>query len=326
MPGLHTTPIRSKRGSPDNTTLQSNVYYIRRPGPKSEAPQTAQEWDTLIRGCVTSARSEMLDAFRSILEGGVSAGHEIQDDTSFSDWIQKSFDRWNQLTSDLPDEHPAKFRHGSWFCAYRLEPELEGLTPQEILEHLRHIRKYTGWAPFWVPTREEIRPYLYDNMIECWLGKNNQDPAHADFWRVSPNGYLFLLRGYQEDSTKELRPAEFFDLTLPVWHVSECLLHAGNFNAKVSGDDTDIRIAFGWNGLAGRELTSWANRNRMLFNGKRTRQDSFQKEIVVTSLQIRDNLPEVVAEIANPLFELFDFFQMPAALPAEEISRMLRGQ
>ena len=38
--------------------------------------------------------------------------------------------------------------------------------------------------------------------------------------------------------------------------------------------------------------------------------------------QISDGLPELVGKLVAPLYELFDFFQLPGALPAEELARM----
>lgn len=62
-----------------------------------------------------------------------------------------------------------------------------------------------------LPTRPEIAPYINGDAIECWIGgdtsehRNFQDAAHSDFWRVSPEGRAFLIRGYQEDGEHALR-------------------------------------------------------------------------------------------------------------------------
>jgi predicted HTH transcriptional regulator len=43
VPGGHRVPVRARRGSPGNVTVQQNAIYVRRPGPKSETPQNAQD-------------------------------------------------------------------------------------------------------------------------------------------------------------------------------------------------------------------------------------------------------------------------------------------
>src|SRR5262249_14762890 len=47
VPGGLRIPIRAKRGSPDGKKLVQHRVYIRRPGPTSEEPKTAEEWNRL---------------------------------------------------------------------------------------------------------------------------------------------------------------------------------------------------------------------------------------------------------------------------------------
>jgi hypothetical protein len=58
IPGGHKVPIRSKRDGP-NKEILTNSYYIRRPGAKSETPQTGLEWDGLLRRCLENREAEM---------------------------------------------------------------------------------------------------------------------------------------------------------------------------------------------------------------------------------------------------------------------------
>jgi len=119
---------------------------------------------------------------------------------------------------------------GVWGPAQSRPPDLSACTQDDVkppdlsdlLDILKKVKGHeTGWPPWWVPTRNEIRPYVYDGLIECWLGEGDlADPAHSDFWRASPQGMLFLLRGYQEDSApEEFPPGTRFDLTIPIWRV-----------------------------------------------------------------------------------------------------------
>jgi predicted HTH transcriptional regulator len=68
VPGGHRTPIKAKSGSPDGKLVASRIY-IRRPGPKSEEPQTSAEWDQLFERCIRSRREELLDGIRDLLAG-----------------------------------------------------------------------------------------------------------------------------------------------------------------------------------------------------------------------------------------------------------------
>ena len=70
FPGGHRVPIRAKKGSPDNKKVVPHRIYVRRPGPTSEEPQTAVEWDRLLERCLQNRKSEPLEAMRSIMAGG----------------------------------------------------------------------------------------------------------------------------------------------------------------------------------------------------------------------------------------------------------------
>ncbi len=72
VPGGHRVPIRSKRSGPDGRIIQADRYYIRRPGPCSEPPQSGLEWDALIGRCIGNAREDLLDRFRVIMAGGAA--------------------------------------------------------------------------------------------------------------------------------------------------------------------------------------------------------------------------------------------------------------
>lgn len=58
VPGGHAVPIRARRGGP-NGEIVANSYYIRRPGPSSETPQTGLEWDILLRRCIENREAEL---------------------------------------------------------------------------------------------------------------------------------------------------------------------------------------------------------------------------------------------------------------------------
>lgn len=153
--------------------------------------------------------------------------------------------------------------------------------------------------------------------------RNYRDP---DYWRVSPAGRAFIVRGYQEDSEAKEPPGTIFDLVLPVWRVAECLLHAYRLSQVLCPDPPPtVTAQVTWEGLAGRELRSWANTNRRLHMVRRAFQDTVQASTVVSALVIRDSLPEVVASLTRPLYEIFGFFQPPEELFAGELAHMTRG-
>ena len=55
-------------------------------------------------------------------------------------------------------------------------------------------------------------------------------------------------------------------------------------------------------------------------------QDKFVTTITTDGDEIANNLPEVGSRIVSPLFELFEFFEIPKSLPAEEVARLVGGR
>jgi hypothetical protein len=58
VPGGHRVLIRAKSGSPDGKLVPHRVY-TRRPGPTSEEPQTAEEWDRLFELVAQACRARV---------------------------------------------------------------------------------------------------------------------------------------------------------------------------------------------------------------------------------------------------------------------------
>ena len=127
--------------------------------------------------------------------------------------------RWQQLTETLPEEHGGRLHHGHYTVGFQIIDDFDPPHGADLLEALRQGElRYTGWPPFWVPDREGIAPYIWDDNVECWIGGDGEDrdPATSDYWRVSPHAQFFLIRGYQEDAAhiRGIEPGTVF-LRLP---------------------------------------------------------------------------------------------------------------
>lgn len=292
----------------------------RPPGPKSEAPQSAHEWDELISRSVRAAKEELIEGIRNLLSGvplatPASAIGEATTQDKLDTWIQESMKRLRALVAEkLPDEKPSRYEHGVWHVAYRVVSTFPKPSLTDLLTFLRNVKGHeTGWPPWWVPTNPKLAPYVYNGTVECWLRENTfGDPAHSDFWRSAPKVMMYLLRGYQEDSVPQsLPPGTIFDLTIPVWEVGACLLHAERFAKAIREQPIAIDFQVTWTGLAGRELTAWSSPRRALSSGRRSRQSEVSSRIQIQSDKISETLTEIVATLTQPLYEIFDFFTAP---------------
>lgn len=338
VPGGHRVPIRARRAGPSGNTVRNNAIYVRKPGPCSETPQSAQDWDDLLSRCLRNRRDEMFDQIRDLITGTVPQVEQAAEPARLDEWIRTSFDRWHGLVEPLPADVGPRLPHGRYCFAYEIIGERQQIAPAHIREVLRaSVVRHTGWPPFWYPTRDGIEPYLLDGAVECWLGSDSQktveerDAARSDFWRIDPAGLAFLLRGFQEDGMDAQRsarqpvaPATVFDITLLVWRIGETLLHARSLAANLFDGPTTISFIATYEGLTGRSLVSIDNR-RDVWEGRVARQKAITLSTNVNAQAIDSNLPEIVHPLLSPLYALFDFFELPMQLVVDELARMRAG-
>jgi hypothetical protein len=331
VPGGQPVPVMSKRDC--EGVIVQNRCYIRKPGPRSEEPQTQEEWRALLNRCVRAQREDMLDAIRAIVTGRVEvAAAAANAEDEFAAFVTVARQRWTELVADLPPEMPARFPHGSYEMAFGLvgaEPCVGLVELQDRLSIARRI-KLTGWSTFLQMSTAGLAPYPHDDFVEAWVGRPiredapSRDPSLCDFWRASRLGQLYTIRGYAEDALENRAPGTCLDVTLPVWRVGEGLLFASRLAETFEGVE-QILIQCRYTGLQGRALTSVTGR-RALFDDSISQTDEITLHGRATPGQIRDNLAEVLVPLLGPLYERFDFFRLPVQLVGEESQRLQQGR
>jgi hypothetical protein len=95
--------------------------------------------------------------------------------------------------------------------------------------------------------------------------------------------------------------------------------------SAIGAGSNTLLSRFSWTGLSGRHLISVGNPNRMLFENWRNIQREFTIEKEINIASIPDSLPEIVWDILSPLYQLFEFRQLPKRLVEEEIRFLLRN-
>lgn len=334
VPGGHRVPVRARRAGPNGNTVQNNAIYVRKPGPSSETPQSAQDWEDLLARCLRNRRDEMFDQIRDLITGVVPQVEQPPEPAKLDEWTRASRERWEHLVEPLPAKTGPRFPFGRFGVSY----EIDGQRRQIALAHLpdvlrRSVVRHTGWPPFWLPTRDGIAPYLLDGAVECWLGGDSEIPseqrnaAHSDFWRIHPDGLAYILRGYDEDSMSanpgqdQIEPGTTFDVTLPVWRLGEVLLQARSLAEHLFEGPATIKFVVTYEGLSGRSLVS-LNKRRHVWERQVAHQDAITLTTHVDAQAIDTNLPEIVHPLLSPLYALFDFFELPMQLVVDELTKM----
>ena len=253
-------------------------------------------------------------------------------------FVQEAYARWHELVAPLPKDSPGRFSHGWYRFDYALEGELKDVELRKFHDILKKAElRLTGWPVFWVPTPETLAPYEKDGVLECWLApgdggldRPHYDAAHCDFWRASPAGRMFLIRGYQEDAQETFPPHTIFDTGLPIWRMGEALLHAGRLAARLKRNEhgtVTVKFRAHYTGLAGRVLRAWANPlGELLVEGSAARSDEAVLELTVADTAIADHLADHIYPLAASLYERFGVTGLSLGRVQAEVGRLQKGR
>ena len=314
------TPVMSRRDCQGE--VAQNRYYIRKPGPRSEEIQTAEEWRTLFNRC-------MMEANRSTT-GGVEAQNSIPNALDdLQDYCTSAHGRWEELVSDEPDISPARFPHGYYEMAFSLvgAPPLNNLLELQNRLNIARQIKLSGWTPFLDMPVPGWNPSVHEDFVEAWLG----GPAHdgrrsgesylCDFWRASLDGKLYTIRGYIEDRQGNA-PSTVIYTTLPILRIGEGLLFASRF-AETFGEVDQIAVYCRFTGLKDRciEWPPWDFVPSLLGVYTSSTDEVVLKE-QFTQQQVQDNLAEALHPLLQRLYEKFNFFNLSFDLVSKELREM----
>lgn len=190
---------------------------------------------------------------------------------------------------------------------------------------------YTGW-PVWLISRgfrdEQARPYVLDGAWEEFIVTPEGSPDHIDFIRLDPKGKFYLRRGLQDDisgSQRAPEPLKVLDFGLPVIRVAEALA-VGMAFAKAMGcdhEDTTLSFTFKWSKLRGRRLTSWAQPERYISSGRSAHQDEVFSLVNLPLDTPLSALHEFVYQAVEPLFQIFDGFQLGIGIVEDLTQRLV---
>ena len=134
-------PVMSKRDQKEAGVYQHR-YYIRKPGPRSEEPHTAEEWRRLIDRCIRVRREDMLDSIRSIFLGRVETRGSATDPLeTLRKYCIDSYERWGHLVTSLPYNSPPRFPLGStrWVLLWSVRPRLLVLQSLDVALQMHRV-------------------------------------------------------------------------------------------------------------------------------------------------------------------------------------------
>lgn len=171
-----------------------------------------------------------------------------------------------------------------------------------------------GWPIALVmENRDEWRPRPTSDGItaEIAIGEGDsntfdQDRRSYDFWKLFGNGRFYTLLSLFED--KRVPDAIFFEVRIT--RVTEALLLLARVYRRLDASDTDqVTVRFCHSGLAGRTLRA-ASRSRDMWGERKSTEDVVESSTTTTLADLESNLVSHVKKIVDPLFMMFEFFEL----------------
>lgn len=331
VPGNHRTPLFAARGGPSGE-LESGNVYVRRPGGNSERARTQDDWEKLIERLVKARQSEMLAAIRDVLD---PSSHVIaQEESTLEDWHSESLGLWREIIEEFVADDPRRLTAGYWTVSFALQPfETETLSAlNTVLD--REIPKFSGWPPFTYLHQDPVRPRAQDQYISAYIGglRGEEQPLHraeyCDYWRISRDGHGFMIRPMQEDfdhyasniSPRPQRP--LFDWTIPIYRMTEVLKYIEALAEKFGADDTTFQLLVTYHNTQGRRLNQSSFRYT-LFDGAVCHSSSIESRIEAKAGEISTNIEELVFSLLTPVYEQFEFTELPRQLVTRVVAETL---
>jgi len=151
--------------------MVAHRVYVRRPGPASEEPKTAEEWDRFLERCLQNRRAELLEAMRSIM-AEVIPNAPPPSATRFDQlktFQAQAIARWETLVAPLPAGAPPTMPHGYYDLSMAIDGDFDRQSLSDLRETIRRaVRNHSGWPPFVNLGRAPYTPKPVDGAIECW--------------------------------------------------------------------------------------------------------------------------------------------------------------
>ena len=329
VPGSLTVPVMTKREC--DGVFQQHRYYIRKPGPLSQEPLTAEEWRNLIDRCIRASREDMLESIRSIVTGQLETQTPKEGAIEhLQEYCAYAHARWQTLVSQEKDSAPCRFPKGHYEMSFALVdvPPTQNLATLQERMTTASRTNLSGWPPFMDIGIRGLSPHPHEDLLEAWFGgrPHNRDRFSdsncCDYWSASLDGKLYTIRGYNEDALDgDVPPDGILYVTSPFSEVAEGLLFSHRL-AETYGEVEQIAVHCRFTGLNGRQMVTppWAHRALSRVYSSTTETVELSGQIQVE--QIKDNLTEWLYSFFQNFYEKFYFFPFFINTVGKELQRL----
>jgi hypothetical protein len=184
-----------------------------------------------------------------------------------------------------------------------------------------------GWPIGIVLNREPHAPHPTADGVQAEVIIDGSGPVSGgrtsyDYWNLRRTGDFYFLGSLFEDERADNRL--FFDTRIV--RTTELLLFLSRLYSRLEvPGDTRVSTTLTHGGLKNRELDS-ANTARRTIRQRITSEDQVTSTIECTVAELETQLVERVRALLEPLFVVFDFFELGDVIWSEIIDGFVVGQ
>jgi hypothetical protein len=216
---------------------------------------------------------------------------------------------------------------GPGFLELRFElapPKIER-PPADLLEAARNATISTfGWPIGIVVNRDGVRPYPTGTGVRAEVSfARSPDESSYDYWELLTNGDFLTVQSLFEDQ-RGWPTGMFFDTRIQ--RITECFLYCGRLYDRLGvNPDHTISFTIRHGGLNGRILTA-ATPGRSLSSEPECKVDESSTTVNFRLTDIDVELIDLVMQVAEPLFQLFDFQSIGREDYEQIVDRFVQGK
>lgn len=196
----------------------------------------------------------------------------------------------------------------------------------ELLRRAREAQIETlGWPIGIVLDREGFRPRpTTDGIVTEVVIKESDRQRSYDYWALRKDGDFYLFKSIFEDERRE--NVIFFNTRIV--RITETLLHAARLYSGLDVPrDAHYLVGIRHGGLKGRTLsTSSIARRLPSSSATLSGENEVYSELDTTIEQTESNLVDLVESFTQPLFVIFNFFELNRGVLEDIVNKFVAGE
>lgn len=332
VPGHSGVPHMMRKGgdTEDGEHFEPHEVLIRKPGPKSEKPHTAQEWRRLLTNCVVKLQSELMPAIE--LRAADPEDHDTAKATDRRDVIALRDSLFASLIRPIEQSwsyiQASPFAKGRVSLSFMRVREGKTFAPDDLTAALREIpQSKLILNPWCADFRGADKPRVSElgDAVRCYIDfESSTGTSRLEFWYADEHLSLCYITPFAEDcGSYDLEPGTALRLDHNAVLIQESLFVLQGLLDRVDADSREYVANVHWHGLKDRVLfkPTWSSEYEQRGQAHVESASTFAK---FNANELRSEHVGVIRDLLTPLAVEFDDFTLSSDYVRQQLLRLSR--